>query len=213
MKITKKHRSFIVLVTVMLTIVVKPEIAHAFTCDFPGIRLATDTQETTGPAEELRSHSIAITQNLAFQMQLSQGKVVVGQFHRNSTRRFLHEAQVDEIQSLYWPPSDETEMPNNVEYSYLGAYRFEGHEISGGVLIPFSADKIDTYVTVSSDYSGVVDVLPNTDQILVGFLKKPNEKEAFRLTTAICPTYFSTDPDQLADLLECIKQGECEFPS
>ncbi len=183
----------------------------AFTCEPPGAHVISHTEQPFSRAEKLRLHSTDLARHLAWQMHDGDGKIVVGRFFRNTTKQFLHEKHYESIQYAYWPPSDETQMPARIEYSYQGVFRFEGSQISDGKLVPFSAKEIDAHITISSDYSGVVDQIPAIDREVIGVLKSSRNGRAFQVTTSICPTYFMVEGEQVKDLLACFDQGECKL--
>ncbi|WP_282118285.1 hypothetical protein [Ruegeria atlantica] len=136
--------------------------------------------------------------------------MVLGRFYKKAKRPFLHEEQLEAIRARYWPPSENVQMPNHIEYTYLSAYRFEGHQYIEGKLIPFVAENIDARFSISATYEGIVDLLPPTEIDVLGALQLTNVEEAYEVTTSICPAYEQIEPDQAADLFQCFADGECQ---
>lgn len=135
--------------------------------------------------------------------------VVVGQFIKNTDPPFLHEEQLEEIRSLFWPPAENVQMPYQIEYTYLNAYRFEGHQILSGELVPLVVENIDARISIFAEYEGTVDSLPPTGSDVVGVLRPVLEGKRLELTASLCPTYHPIEPPQVIDLLACINEGEC----
>lgn len=139
--------------------------------------------------------------------------VVVGRFTQTDERSFLHLDQLDELRGMYWPRSDSTMMPMNIEYWYRSAFRFDGSQIVDGSLVPFSSTHIDACVSISAEYEGIVDQLPVTDQDVIGVLHlawSSAEYSTYELSASVCPSYDPAKPAQLQDLLACYREGECQ---
>lgn len=136
--------------------------------------------------------------------------IVIGQFSQNAQTPFLHEEQFEGIRAMYWPPTENVQMPYLIEYSYPGAYGFEGHKVVDATLVPLSVDAIDARVSISAEYEGIVDQLPEMESDVIGVLRSENGGRRFELTASICPSYYEIGPAQVADLLECYRDGSCQ---
>jgi len=185
------------------------EKASAWTCIYPeGLAIEESKESALSEVEVLRMHSLWFADHL---LTRRDGDVLVlGQFTKNASLPFLHEEQYQEIQKQYWPVSEKIQMPHQIEYTYLDAYRFEGHQIVEGQLVPFEVADIDAHVTISSNYSGTVDSLPPLESVVIGVLQSYRDGKRLELTTSICPTYHPIQPDQIADLLQCFADGACQ---
>lgn len=181
---------------------------QAFSCEPPGSFVVESSENSLTSEETRRRYSEALADWFA-NAHRDSGFIVVGRFFRNNTPPLLHEEQLDDIRTLYWPGSEDVQMPNEIRYRYLGAYRFEGHRLENAVLVPFSTKVIDASVTISAEYAGVVDLLPKTETYVVGVLRPSFRANAYELTTSICPSYHQIETDQVADLLECYRIGPC----
>jgi hypothetical protein len=183
--------------------------AQAFTC-VDQYDLPEEIGENTPTIEEIlryRSKEIADTAAQTNEDRI----VVIGRFTRNEPILFLHEEQLDGIRALYWPPTDDVVMPSRIEYTYNDAYSFEGHKIENAKLVPFSADALNVRVFITSEYEGLVDVLPETDREVIGTLHRDRyDARTFELSISFCPTYFQIEPAQVSDLLECYSSGSCQ---
>lgn len=134
---------------------------------------------------------------------------VLGRFYKTTELPFLHEEQLEAILSQYWPPSEDVQMPWQIEYFYFSAYRFEGYQLVDGKFIPFTAESIDARFSISAHYFGMSDELPPTEIDVLGALQFSNGENAYEVTTSPCPTYEQVEPSQVADLLECFADDEC----
>ncbi|MEO9822204.1 MAG: hypothetical protein ABJ370_03060 [Paracoccaceae bacterium] len=136
--------------------------------------------------------------------------IVVGRFSRKTTIPFLHEDRLEGVRDLYEAHrSADVQMPYEIEYSYIGAFGFDGQKLVDATLVPFSVDQIDARVSISADYEGVVDVLPTTEHDVIGILRSNRDRNTFEVTSSICPTYFRIESNQLSDLLACYAEGNC----
>ncbi len=135
--------------------------------------------------------------------------MVLGRFYKTTKLPFLHEEQLEAILAQYWPPSEDVQMPWQIEYFYLSAYRFEGHQFIDGKFIPFTAENIDARFSISAHYGGMFDKLPPTEIDVIGALQFTNGEKTYEVTTSPCPTYEQIEPSQAVDLLQCFVDGEC----
>ncbi len=135
--------------------------------------------------------------------------MVLGRFYKTTKLPFLHEEKLEAILAQYWPPSEDVQMPWQIEYFYLSAYRFEGHQFIDGKFIPFTAENIDARFSISAHYGGMFDKLPPTEIDVIGALQFRNGEKTYEVTTSPCPTYEQIEPSQAVDLLQCFVDGEC----
>ncbi len=186
----------------------RPDTANAWTCSFLDRLFHLNSQTSQTEAELLRDKSLLFAEHLSTRRD---GEFVVfGRLFKTAASPFLHEEQLEGIRALYWPPSEAVQMPNRIEYTYLGAYRFEGHRLLDGILIQFVAEDIDARVSISSEYEGIVDLLPPTDIYVAGILRRYQNNKRVELVTSPCPTFYSISPLEQADLLKCFAEGACE---
>ncbi len=183
------------------------QTASAWICTFPEVILASADEPLPSEEEMLRLRSIEISKFV----QASQDSdiVVFGQFLKNEASPFLHEQQLENIRALYWSPSKNTQMPAQIEYTYFDAYRFEGHQILNGELVPFADEGIDIRISIFAEYEGIADALPPTSRDLIGVLRSSQRRNRLEIDASPCPTYLPIGSSQLADLLACINDGEC----
>lgn len=181
--------------------------ASAWSCVFPELLVFPVDEPLPSEEEMLRLRSIELSKFVRVRQDAD--IVVFGQFFKNEASPFLHERQLEDIRALYWPPSKNTQMPARIEYTYFDAYRFEGHQILGGELVPFADESIDIRISISAEYEGMADTLPPTSQDVIGVLRSSPRRNRLELNASACPTYISIESSQLADLLACISDGEC----
>ena len=179
--------------------------AQAWTCVPPGGFIV---ENTLTEEEVLRQRSKGIADVIA--NALDGDIIVVGRFSRNVPTPFLHEEQLEGIRAQYWPPSENVQMPHQIEYTYLQAYSFEGQKLVDATLVPFSAEAIVARVSISAEYEGIVDVLPTTERDVIGILRSGYGGRALELTTSLCPSYYQIESAQMSDLLECYRDGLCK---
>ena len=182
--------------------------ARAWSCTPAGGFIIEDSENPL-TAEEIRRLRSKWFANVLDNGRVDGDVVVFGQLFRKTHIPFLHEEQLDAIRARYWPPSDSVQMPYRIEYTYTDAYRFEGHQLLDGDLIPFVADSIDANVSISADYEGIIDTLPPTGSDVLGTLRAIYDGRRLELTTSLCPSYYQVSPAQVADLLECYNEGAC----
>ena len=183
------------------------ETASAWSCVYPELLVFPADEPVPSEEEELRLRSIAIWKFV--QARQDADLVVFGQFFRNQASPFLHEQQLENIRALYWPPSKNTQMPARIEYAYFDAYRFEGHQILNGKLVPFADERIDIRISIFAEYEGIVDVLPLTSRDVIGVLRPSLGRNRLEIEASPCRTYTPIESSQLADRLACISDGEC----
>lgn len=191
----------------MVFLALQVETASAWSCIFPEVLFVPADESLPSEEEMLRLRSI----DLSKFVQASQDAdlVVFGQFFKNDASPFLHEQQLENIRALYWPPSKNTRMPAQIEYTYFDAYRFEGHQILDGELVPFVDDGIDIRISIFAEYEGIADALPPTSRDVIGVLRPSLRRNKLEIVASACPTYTPIGSSQLADLLACINDGEC----
>jgi len=184
----------------------------AFSCEFPEalVLLNDPTLNENGamPSEKelLRFRSIVLAESF----QARDGAVVVyGQFFKNEDSPFLHEKLLENIRSLYSRPSENTQLPVQIEYTYFNAYRFSGHQILNGELVPFVDDGVHVRISIFDAHEGMVDALPPTARDVFGMLRPSSKGKGMEVIASTCPTYLTIEPDQLADLLVCKRDGAC----
>ena len=185
--------------------------AHAWSCPIPGMGGYVVGSSEVAPSEEtlrrLKSRDLAER----FRANRDAGfPLVLGRLSQNSDLTFLHESQLDEIRSHYWPPSNSAQMPASFTYTYWDAYRFEGHRLLGTTLVPFSTDSIDLRISVIAEYQGAVGSLPVTERDIIGVLRPDEAGGNFSVQTDLCPSYFEIDAEGIEDLLACYRSGDCQ---
>ncbi|WP_037317337.1 hypothetical protein [Ruegeria halocynthiae] len=178
--------------------------ANALSCEEPEVSIF----EHLLPQDKvLRLRSLSLAEILKNKRD---GEVMVlGRFYNKVKLPFLHEEQIEAIRAQYWPPSENVQMPDHIEYTYSGAYRFEGHQFIDGEFIPLVAEEVDARFSISILYYGIVDLLPPTEIDVVGALRLTKGVNIYEVTTSVCPTYEQVEPAQMADLLQCFADGEC----
>nr|WP_319948221.1 hypothetical protein [uncultured Shimia sp.] len=180
----------------------------AWNCNLPEALVFPTDETSLSEKEMLRFRSLALSKFL--QPRQEADVVVFGQFFKNSTSPFLHEEQLESIRALYWPPSEDIQMPAKMEYTYFDALRFEGLQILDGELVPFIAESVDVRISILAENEGIVDALPPTGDEVIGVLRSPmTGRKSLEATASPCPTYLPVEPFQLADLLVCINNREC----
>ncbi|MEP3945429.1 hypothetical protein [Ascidiaceihabitans sp.] len=184
------------------------DVAKAWSCPIPGEPLIVDNALSPTGDAWLRRKSQWLAQHFEYE-NTDPIVTVVGQFSRTSTTPFLHETLVDQMRAMYWPLTDDVQMPMTTEFTYQSAYSFEGHKIEGTMLVPFVAQHIRMRIAISADYGGIMDTLPRTESMVIGILHSTHNGKALELVTSFCPTYFPISPEQLSDFLECKSSGEC----
>ncbi len=135
--------------------------------------------------------------------------VIVGRFSRNIEDPLFHETQLEHIHRMYSGTAKEGQMPVWIEYLYFRAFRFEGHRLDHTVLSPFSATNIHARVSISGDYGGIVSILPETGQDVIGILRAGPKGKSYEVDSGYCPSYYSIDPHELDDLMACYREGAC----
>jgi hypothetical protein len=183
------------------------ETASAWSCVFPELFVVPIDEPLPSEEELLRLRSIELSKFVRVRQDAD--LVVYGRFFKNDPSPFLHEGQLENIRALYWPPSKTTQMPAQIEYTYFDAYRFEGHQIMNGELIPFADEGIDIRISIFAEYEGIADALPPTSEDVIGVLLPSRGLNRLEIEASACPTYIPIEASQLADLLTCIKSGEC----
>ena len=183
------------------------ETASAWSCAYPEMLVRPIDEHLTSEEEVLRIRSIEISKFIEARQDVD--LVVFGQFFKNEASPFLHERQLENIRELYWPPSESTQMPAQIEYTYFDAYRFEGHQILNGKLVPFADKSIDVRISIFAEYEGMADALPLTSRDVIGVLRPSQRQNRLEVVASPCPTYIPIEPSQLADLLACISDGDC----
>ena len=186
-----------------VALALQAQTATAWSCIFP-----IQFVEGSISEEEMRRQ----TSKAIFEHLLSSPKgdlVVFGQFTKNVEVPFLHEEQLEEIRGLFWPPAENVQMPYQIEYTYLDAFRFEGHQILNDELVPLVKEGIDVRISISAEYEGIADVFPPLGSDVIGVLRSVLEGRRLELTATPCPTYLPIEPSQVKDLLTCIDEGEC----
>lgn len=183
------------------------ETASAWICAFPELRAFPIDEPFPSEEEMLRLRSIELSKFV--QSGQEANLVVFGQFFKNEASPFLHERQLENILALYRSPSENTQLPTQIEYTYFDAYRFEGHQILNGELLPFEEENIDIRISIFDAYEGIVDGLPLTSRDVIGVLRPSQRRNRLEVTASPCPTYTPIETSQLADLLACISDGEC----
>lgn len=185
-----------------------PMAAKAWSCAHPDTSFALDKSTPPSETETLRqaSKSFAVlTQMTETDTQV----LVVGQFSRNKEVAFFHQNLLTQMRAKYWPPAEDVVMPALTSFSYPGAFRFDGHSITGADLTPFSAPLIDATVSIYASYEGYIEPLPPTNTTVIGLLETGTAHSPFKLQTWICPRYYVITKAQLDDWLKCYKEGEC----
>ncbi|MEP6018827.1 MAG: hypothetical protein ABJ251_10140 [Paracoccaceae bacterium] len=182
-------------------------MATALSCRFPEQLVAPYDEERFSEDDIRRHRSKVIFESLRTRDGAS--ILVFGQFAKNDGAPFLHEEQIEEIRGLFWPPSENIQMPYQIEYSYLDAFRFDGQQILNGKLVPLVLESIDARISISAEYEGIVDALPDTGMDVIGVLRPVLEGKRLEITASPCPTYQPVEASQVTDLLVCINEGEC----
>ena len=192
-------------------LLLQAEKVSAFSCVFPQAlspQALSPIDETLPTEEELqRLRSIELSKYI--QARKDTDLVVFGQFFKNEEAPFLHEKQLEDVRSLYWPPSENTQLPAQIEYTYFDAYRFIGYQILNGELVPLIDEGVDIRISIYAEYEGIVDALPLTTTEVLGMLRPSPKRNSMEIVATACPTYIPIDPSQLADLLTCMSEGEC----
>lgn len=183
------------------------EEARAWSCTFPEVLLFPADEPVPSEEEMLRLRSIELSKLV--QASQETDLVVFGKFSKNEASPFLHEQQLENIRALYWPPSKNIQMPAQIEYTYFDVYRFEGHQILNGELVPFADEGIDIRISIFAEYGGLADALPPTSQDVIGVLRPSLRRNKLEIDASPCPTYIPIGSSQLANLLACINDGEC----
>lgn len=191
----------------MFFLAAQAQTASAWSCTFSEALLVPADEPVPSEEEMLRLRSIELSKFVQFGQEAD--LVVFGQFIKNETSPFLHERQLENIRALYWPPSKSTQMPAKIEYTYIDAYRFEGHQILNGELVPFADEGIDIRISIFAEYEGIADALPPTSRDVIGMLRPSIRRNKLEIVSSHCPTYFPIGSSQLTDLLACISEGEC----
>lgn len=186
-----------------------PISVFALNSTFPLAKLFEEGQEPTDHAERLRQVSKTLTKKLSAKNDDSK-LLVIGRFTRTSHLPFLHELHFEDIQDRYGPSSTDTQMPNRIEYHYIGAYTFEGLRNVGTEFVPFSTKSVNVRVSIQDEHEGALSLLPATHTDVIGVLTSVSLGRATEATSSLCPTYVSIDAEQKADLLACYRSGECE---
>ncbi|MEM8836529.1 MAG: hypothetical protein AAGE89_00425 [Pseudomonadota bacterium] len=184
--------------------------AQAWDCDHVESFYVKNGEDTLSKTELLRKQTRKFAEVIAGASRQEGQFVVVGRFSKNSSAPFLHEEQLEDIRSKFWPPSKDVEMPQRIEYTYGRAYSFQGYRFIDGKFVPFSVDAINARVSISSNYQGIVDVLPETEIDVLGILRSRVDWKVHELTTSYCPTYLKLSPDMLDDLISCYDEGACK---
>ena len=197
--------------TLLLTcfLALHTQAAYALSCALPGVLLPPIPIDGPLPSEEemQRFRSVEIWKFI--QVRQDADFVVVGHFSKTEATPFLHEQQLENIRALYRSPSQNTQMPARIDYTYFDAYRFEGHQILNGELVPFSDESIDIRISMFADYAGLADALPPTSGDVIGVLRPSPRRNRLEIVALACHTYIPIESSQLADLLTCIRDGEC----
>ncbi len=100
-------------------------------------------------------------------------------------------------------------MQHRIEYTYLDAFGFKGHQVLDGELVPVVVDNIDVRVSISAEHGGIVEALPQKGIDVIGVLRHVFEEKRLELIASPCPTYLPAKRSQLTDLLVCVNEGEC----
>ena len=187
--------------------VLQAKTASALNCALPEVLLFPEDNSVLSEEEMLRLRSIELSK--VVQVSQDVDLVVFGQFFKNEASPFLHEQQLENIRALFWPPSQTTQMPAQIEYTYFDAYRFEGHQILNGELVPLVDEGIDIRISIFAEYQGMADALPPTSRDVIGVLRPSPRRNKLEINASPCPTYTPIESSQLADLLTCINDGEC----
>ncbi len=183
------------------------ETVSAWSCTFPEVFFFPADGSVPSEEEMLRLRSIELSKFV--QASQDSDLVVFGKFFKNKASPFLHERQLENIRALYWPPSKNTQMPAQIEYTYFDAYRFEGHQILNGELVPFADEDIDIRISIFAEYEGIADALPPASRDVIGVLRPSLRRNKLEIGASPCPTYIPIGSSQLVDLLACINDGEC----
>jgi hypothetical protein len=200
------RKPFLLAVSFILLLAVP---THALSCFAPGFLPRFVADQVLTEEEMLREHSKNLAMILA-DMASDQGVIVLGQFNRNSTTPFLHENLVDGLLAMYWPREEAVQMPNEIAFTYVGAYRFRGQQLNSGLLEPLVVDAINVTLSIHEEYEGVVDDLPETGKVVIGVLQTTGDGGPWYLRTSLCPSYFAIEQDQVNDLLACYQDGDCQ---
>ena len=135
---------------------------------------------------------------------------VVGRFSKVEPRQYLHEEYLQKFFVLLRSKRTDVQIPEYIEFEYMGAYESVGYKNADGTLVPLEDTELGVKFLLTDNDWSILTAMPPTEKDVVGFLQTASGHYGLNVTAYPCPSYGEIEPDQLSDLLECYRAGECQ---
>ena len=136
--------------------------------------------------------------------------LVYGQFERIGDAPFLHDLELAARREKFVPRSD-IAMPWGIEYSYSDQFRFTGHAIEAGQLVPFETTRLVIKLQTIQELEGSMSMLPPTNEMVVGVLAEVNHQaKLLQIESSYCPSYYRMNAEEIDGFLACFNDPACD---